>query len=325
MFKITNPILFQGNLEKKHYFEGWYFKQVTQDETELCSFIPGISLDENDKHCFVQYISVTRDKQNNPVTKTDYFRYPLDQFISRDKPFQVQIGPNIFSEDQVSIFLKKEGLLIQGNFTLTNLQPIQKSIVSPTIMGPFSYFPFMECYHGVISMRHTINGHIKINHHLVDFTDGKGYLEKDWGTSFPKQYIWLQSNHFKDKNTSLFLSVADIPFMNTAFEGFICNVIVHQKEYRFATYNNSKLSIEKLSSQEIKIILENSHAHMTLIAHPSQFEQLIAPKKGSMALQIKEGFSDFISIQLDDFKTHQTYEDQGKMCGMEIVGYKMEK
>ncbi|WP_370567464.1 tocopherol cyclase family protein [Desemzia sp. RIT 804] len=321
MFRTMNPILFQGNLEKKHYFEGWYFKQVTKDESELISFIPGISLNESDKHCFVQYISVTKDKDDLPIIKTDYFRYPLDQFISRDKPFQVQIGPNVFSEDKVTILLKKEGVTIKGTLTLTNFQPIQKSVLNPTIMGPFSYFPFMECYHGVVSMRHNLNGYVKINHHLVDFNGGKGYLEKDWGTSFPKQYVWLQSNNFIDRETSLFFSVADIPFMSTAFEGFICNLIIHKKEYRFATYNRSNLSMEKLTSQEISFVLENTRARLTIIAHPSQFGKLIAPKKGSMNSQVKEGFSDFISIKLEDFRTNKIYEDQGKMCGIEIVGY----
>jgi len=26
--RILNPAFFQGNLKKKHYFEGWYFKLV---------------------------------------------------------------------------------------------------------------------------------------------------------------------------------------------------------------------------------------------------------------------------------------------------------
>ena len=46
--KIRYPILFQGNLKKKNYFEGWYYKQVSKDEKEVISFIPGISLFDND-------------------------------------------------------------------------------------------------------------------------------------------------------------------------------------------------------------------------------------------------------------------------------------
>ncbi|QII81181.1 hypothetical protein G7057_00970 [Jeotgalibaca arthritidis] len=41
---------------------------------------------------------------------------------------------------------------------------------------------------------------------------GKGYIEKDWGRSFPKNYIWIQSNHFNDNQRSLFFSYAHIPY-----------------------------------------------------------------------------------------------------------------
>lgn len=48
------PEVFQGNLKKKNYFEGWYFKNVTQDLSCTLSIIPGISLVENDPHAFIQ-------------------------------------------------------------------------------------------------------------------------------------------------------------------------------------------------------------------------------------------------------------------------------
>ena len=38
--RLYNPEIFQGNLRKKQYFEGWYFKQVTQDQAYTFSFIP---------------------------------------------------------------------------------------------------------------------------------------------------------------------------------------------------------------------------------------------------------------------------------------------
>jgi len=80
-------------------------------------------------------------------------------------------------------------------------------------MGIFAYIPKMECSHGVVSMNHGLEGILKINGEEIDFTGGKGYIEKDWGTSFPKQYIWIQCNNFKNQTTRVFSSVADIPFM----------------------------------------------------------------------------------------------------------------
>ena len=33
--RLKDPAIFQGNLDKKHYFEGWYFKQVGLDVAKL--------------------------------------------------------------------------------------------------------------------------------------------------------------------------------------------------------------------------------------------------------------------------------------------------
>ena len=47
----------------------------------------------------------------------------------------------------------------------------------------------MECYHGIISMNHDILGSLKYNDEDISFNKGKGYMEKDWGHSFPKLYL----------------------------------------------------------------------------------------------------------------------------------------
>ena len=57
-------------------------------------------------------------------------------------------------------------------------------------MGPFSYLSFMECYHGILSMKHSLEGTLSWNGQLIDFTNGIGYLEKDWGSSFPCNPIY---------------------------------------------------------------------------------------------------------------------------------------
>ncbi len=53
--------------------------------------------------------------------------------------------------------------------------------------------PAMECYHGVVSMYHLLSGHLEINGDKVDFSGGKGYIEKDWGRSMPSDWIWIQA------------------------------------------------------------------------------------------------------------------------------------
>lgn len=45
-------------------------------------------------------------------------------------------------------------------------------------MGPFAFVPFMECYHGIVSMDHIIQGELEIDGATVDFSNGRGYMEK---------------------------------------------------------------------------------------------------------------------------------------------------
>ena len=73
--KIKNTNIFQGNKQKKNYFEGWYFKMVSADESSIISIIPGISISEDrqEQHAFIQII-------NGVTATTEYFTYPIDEF-----------------------------------------------------------------------------------------------------------------------------------------------------------------------------------------------------------------------------------------------------
>ena len=50
----------------------------------------------------------------------------------------------------------------------------------------------------------------------IDFTNGIGYIEKDWGKSFPNSWIWMQTNHFKYHNASLMASLSSISLFSMA-------------------------------------------------------------------------------------------------------------
>lgn len=319
--KVQQPILFQGALNKKHYFEGWYYKQVTADQKTSLSFIPGVSLNAGENHSFIQYILVQTDKNDKATTQTGYIPFSVDDFHYEDAPFQVNIGESTFTEKQLKVNLADHSRHFQGEIQLGDLYPIQTTRLQPNIMGIFGYIPKMECYHGVLSMKHNLSGHIRINDEKIDFNGGKGYIEKDWGTSFPKQYIWLHSNHFQNETASLFFSVAHIPFHFTEFEGFICNLVVNDKEYRFATYNRSRCFIEDISSDDVKVSLENSQARLEIHAQVLEQGELIAPVRGDMQKTIKEGIAGIINIHLKDKKSGEIYEDLGQNSGVEIVDY----
>ncbi len=326
--KIKEPMLFQGSTRNKNYFEGWYFKLTSEDKKNAISFIPGISLFEGDEHCFIQYILKTRDLINNESIVTGYIRFPIDSFNFKEESCSLEVGNNTFGKSGLSVSISPEDvgnenkISIDAKIDFGIFTTIKRTTLMPNIMGFFAYLPMMECYHGIVSMNHSLRGIVNINGTEFDYNKGKGYIEKDWGTSFPKKYIWMQCNNFKNNSISLFASVAHIPFIGMSFLGHICNLSINNKEYRFATYNFSKLKTENSSKESIILTFENKKARLRIEALIGDSADLIAPKLGKMEKIIKEEISGQTNIILYDKISGDTIEDVGYLAGIENVGFK---
>ena len=310
--KRYNQVQFQGKNKKHPYFEGWYFKFVTEDKKTSLALIPGITLDESNPHAFIQ-VMVSIEGQNPPL-QTKYYAFPLEDFSYSDTPFSVTIKDQYFSLDKVVLDLE----FITGEIVLKNITPIKTSWFSPNVMGPFAFIPNMECNHGVVSMRHDIYGKINLNHQNLDFSRGRGYIEKDYGISFPSEYIWLQSNHFSNEKVSFLFSVAKIPFHKFHFDGLISNLLIGEKEYRFASYNFTRMKKEVHSPNHVTIILKRGIYQLMIDASCLISENLKAPRNGKMNTEIKEGLIGQIHLILKK-RNKVIFEDTGYPSGIEIM------
>lgn len=288
--------------DRDNYFEGWYFKNVGDEEA--VSFIPGINVTNGEKSAFIQVI--TKD--------SSYFiDYPFSEFSVTDDPFSVKIGDNYFSKNSIHL----DNAIVTGNLSFTDNVNIKKSLVQPSIMGPFSYIPFMECNHDILSMKHKVYGSVKLEDRVIDFNNGCGYIEKDSGISFPKWYIWCQANCFSNETCSLFFSVANIPFKSRSFDGFICAFMLNGEEYRFATYNNSKC-IFSVSETELEITLKNARYCLEIHANVGDSSDLSAPVQGKMSKNIKESINSTVDVTFK-IEGYTVYSDTSKFAGIEIV------
>lgn len=315
--KIRQPELFQGRHKKTRYFEGWYFKSVTKHEQLSLALIPGISLNRQDPHAFIQ-VFIAEHSGDDVELKTHYVRYDVDDFSFGQDVFQVQIGSSIFTLNHIDIEIRDDNLDLKGRLDIKNRTPICKSLMAPNIMGIFGYLGFMECYHGVISMSHQLEGTLMINNQSVLFDGGKGYLEKDWGKSFPRAYVWLQSNHFQQTDTSFMFSYADIPFLGLFFKGLICNLVIAGKEYRFATYNGARVLKEDIEKGKAVYLIKRGRHRLMIEAVTKKETELASPRMGVMSETIKEGLSGQITVTLWRGQ-EKLYHDTGSSAGIEIM------
>jgi hypothetical protein len=317
---IRNPMLYQGRRKKKEYFEGWYFKQVTADGKATISVIPGISMDRSDPHCFIQVIACL-EPDENPKTafQTEYFRFSSEKFAYEDEPFSIRIDGNRFSEQEMTLHLVSKAIELDGTVTFGPFHGIETSLIHPSIMGYFAYLPKMECYHGIVSMKHTLTGGFSLNGRDISYEDGIGYIEKDWGSSFPSSYLWLQSNHFDDANASVMCSVAKIPFLGGSFQGFICNLHLDGREYRFASYNRSKLDLHEFTPVHASMEFRRKQLILHVDARMEEGALLQAPHEGAMTHKIKEGLYGTIDIALMTKAGEMIFSGIGHQCGIELM------
>jgi len=188
-------------------------------------------------------------------------------------------------------------------------------------MGPYAFVPFMECYHGIVSMDHNILGQIDINGEMIDFTNGKGYIEKDWGRSFPSAYFWMQSNHFSIPGISFKASVAKIPWIRNSFVGFIAGAWIQDRLLQFTTYNGSLLKKSFADKNKVEIIIENKKYLLEILAQRDFATALASPIGGLMDGRIEESMTAKMEIKIYDKKSRTTiFHDTGRNTSLEVAG-----
>ena len=310
--RLYKPSVFQGNLKKMNYFEGWYFKQVTKNLSRTCSVIPGIALVENDPHAFIQIM-------DGFAGYTDYARYPIGQFSYQTNHLYVKIGTSVFTERGMDLDINTGKTKLIGKIDFGNVVHYPQTVFSPGIMGWYSFVPFMECNHGVVSVNHDLRGEMSINGQPVDFNGGKGYIEKDWGTSFPEAWIWIQSNNFEEHDVSFMLSIAKIPWLGRYFIGLISFLFLNKKFYLFSTYNGSSFSEIRNNNELLEITLRNNIHKLKIRVIKNSFCDLAAPVSGEMSRRIKESIDSEVQLQLFDKSGEQIYTGTGTNVGLEII------
>jgi tocopherol cyclase len=191
-------------------------------------------------------------------------------------------------------------------------------------MGPYSFVPFMECRHSLVSMDHTVSGWVQADGRILSMDGGRGYLEKDWGSSMPSSWIWTQSNQFPTQGDSLMFSLANIPWLGSHFPGFLCAARLSERGRQrqvqvWATWNGARIETLKADDKTVSLVVARKDERLTLKLERKRGGLLLAPVAGAMERRIAESIDSTMNVRLER-KGQVVYEDTAPKAGLETVG-----
>ena len=313
-----HPDLYHGTHKTGPFFEGWYFKLIDASQQKRWCIIPGVYIGKNpaDSHAFIQVM-------DGVSGQSSYQPFDFSSFVAQTDRFEVNLAGNRFSASGIRLDISQPDLNLHGELHFGQASPWPVTLLSPGIMGWYAWVPGMECYHGVVSLDHSLQGVLEINGAPVDFSGGRGYTEKDWGKSFPRAWVWMQTNHFSQPGSSLTFSAAIIPWGKSSFDGFIAGLLTGGRLHRFATYTGAHFEEYHVNDHAVHAVLSDRSTRLEVTASRPDGGILRAPTLAQMDRRITETLSAQVQVKLSHRQGSRwpvDFDDTGLHAGLEVNG-----
>ena len=276
MLKRLKPTQLQGNLDKVNYFEGWFQKIYSQELKVTFIIIYGFATENTDDE--IGFIQIHIPEQ--PIIHLKFNK--ADVYLDKFK-HHIQFGSQLISNEK--IYIKTECLQIDLSITTDAANKVKFHT-----MGNYYLIPGIPCYHCVMIKNSSVKGVIIYNEKVYPLSSAFGYLEKNWGHSFPKKYLWLHAKDPTNPSNQLLFSQADILWSNR----------LYKKHFGFLEVNGMSTDFRKIKRNKIIVHLSSTGICITLddfiieVEIPSKFKTPIlfeSPSKGMMNDRISH-FSD---------------------------------
>jgi hypothetical protein len=314
---VLHPDRYHGSRRTRGpFFEGWYYKLVDASGAHRWAIIPGVFLggDATKSESFVQVLDGTSGRAS-------YHAEPLDAFVAAPDAFDVRVGASRFDADAIELAIDDADRPVHGVLRFRGRTPWPVTLRSPGVMGWYAWVPFMECYHGVVSLDHAIEGVLTIAGETIDFAGGRGYIEKDWGQAFPSAYVWMQSNHFGRPGICVSASVAMIPWFGRSFRGFLVGLLVDGVLHRFTTYVGAAIESLAVDETHVHWVLRDRRLRIALRATRAAGGLLHAPVRTEMHRRVDETLQAEVEVEIVELASGRTlFAGVGRHAGLEVHG-----
>ncbi len=278
-FRYPQKIVGAASVRQLHpFFESWYYKHATvcpagpnkvkgvkTRNGRVLSIAPFSVRAPSGLVHFVQVI----DGVSGCVRR---YNIPKDAVSYRRFPFELKMADSVFRLDGMDVNLKDSSSSLRASLRFGKLKPPSRGSLSKWLIDPTAFVPILHHQFGIASLDHSVSGYAELTEgargECIDFADGRGYLEKEWGAKLPSSWLRIQTNAFDPAlgACSLSFSLARIKRWGIPMKGFICFLLAGDKEYRFNSLNGAKIDLLERGRDSLRVLFSDKRYKVELLA-----------------------------------------------------------
>lgn len=266
------PTGFKNKLSKNGFFEGWFQKIYSKEHQFSLVIIYGYTTGNSpNEFGFIQILI--------PTENAIILYFPKKQITFNPHTHYVTMGENILSFHTIKISHEDLNIELHSpqNFPLKSLK---------NSMGYAYYLPNIPCYHSVLNFDYKVRGEIKYQQNTYRFDNAMGYMEKNWGTSFPEKYFWLHALEPNNPNVSLLFSQAEIKWMGKSFIKHVGHLRLNGDELDLRTLTLFNVSYDNTNPENITITIKSKQIKLEMSFSVAKKYMFKGPLKGKLSRDI---------------------------------------
>ena len=254
-------------------FEGFYCK-VAKPNGKTFVVICGFARTKEKSYAFIQV--------GSHFSETKYFEYPIESLNINEAGFSFSIQQHQISMEGISIIEED----CEINLTFENFNAWERTRLRPSIMGILTYVPFVECKHDIVAPHFNASGIVKIEQQTMRFNSDAGYIDRNWGKSFPKRYCWGHLSGFSNDSISIQFAKGSPKWLFLKIPVHIGFLYLNGEITTFKSWRGAQIRIR--NTDDFMVYLKNSKYEIQLLFERDKKLQLKAPDEGNIQDEIME-------------------------------------
>lgn len=191
-------------VDKKDWYEWWYYKVVDPKTKEAFYFVYGIvnPWDRNGtRHASRAWTSFGSFSRGKIIEEP----FPTPKFYAAYEYPYVRVGDNIATDERLSGSLTNDGIRVSWDLEM-------KTGWTFNAMG-WALFTrdLFNIYWYPAQANATMSGWIDYDGKRYELENAPAYQDRNWGRSFPKWWAWIVSNNFKGSPGTVLASGGGLP------------------------------------------------------------------------------------------------------------------